>query len=136
MLYEQMMDKEENVDVKEARRWLFRENVRLEQQKKELEREKKLFEMKWKILEDELFKVAEEKKQMEKEWEEYQALRETSDSKEIRYEMFFVGVNSRLTLKKRYRDLIKIFHPDNLAGDKKTLQEINKEYDTLKQIFI
>lgn len=131
-----MLDNEEVIDVTEAKRWIFRENVRLEQQKKELEREKKLFEMKWKILEDELFKVAEEKKQMEREREEYQALKETKPSKAIRYEMFFVGVNSRLTLKKRYRDLIKIFHPDNLAGDKKTLQEINREYDVLKEIFI
>ena len=49
---------------------------------------------------------------------------------------FFRGVDNDMELRKRYKELLKIFHPDNLSGDKTTLQEINREYDTLKQIFI
>ena len=45
---------------------------------------------------------------------------------------FFKGVRNPLALKKRYKDLIKIFHPDNLAGDKDIIQQINSEYETLK----
>lgn len=47
---------------------------------------------------------------------------------------FFRGVNNPLALKKRYKDLIKIYHPDNLAGDKSCLQQINREYEMLKKI--
>lgn len=46
---------------------------------------------------------------------------------------FFKGVNNILGLKKRYRDLLKIFHPDNLCGDNDTVLEINKQYEALKK---
>jgi curved DNA-binding protein CbpA len=45
--------------------------------------------------------------------------------------MFFSGVVSKQSIKKRYKDLIKIYHPDNLDGDKDTIQEINSEYNKL-----
>jgi len=35
---------------------------------------------------------------------------------------FFIGVRDPMTLKKRYKDLLKIYHPDNLSGDKETMQ--------------
>ena len=44
----------------------------------------------------------------------------------------FRGVKNPLALKKRYKDLIKIFHPDNVAGDKEMIQKINREYESLK----
>lgn len=47
--------------------------------------------------------------------------------------IFFHGVKSLLTLKKRYKDLSKIFHPDNLAGDTEMIQRINREYENLKR---
>lgn len=47
--------------------------------------------------------------------------------------LFFRGVSNPLTLKKRYKDLIKIFHPDNLCGDTDVLQLINKEYERLRE---
>ena len=46
-------------------------------------------------------------------------------------EMFFSGVGSKQSIKKRYRDLIKIYHPDNIDGDTETIQEINDEYNKL-----
>jgi len=49
--------------------------------------------------------------------------------------MLFAGVNSLLALKKRYKDLIKIFHPDNLCGDTEVLQLINREYEKLNDEF-
>lgn len=48
---------------------------------------------------------------------------------------FFRGVRNQMTLKKRYKDLIKIFHPDNLCGDTDTIQQINKEYERLREEF-
>lgn len=46
---------------------------------------------------------------------------------------FFKGVNNILGLKKRYRDLLKIFHPDNLCGDNDTVLEINRQYDIMRK---
>lgn len=44
-------------------------------------------------------------------------------------DVLFSGVNNPLGLKKRYRDLIKIFHPDNMCGDANVVQIINQEYE-------
>ena len=59
----------------------------------------------------------------------------TAEQPVIRGEMFFSGVESRQSLKKRYKDLIKIYHPDNLDGDKNTVQEINSEYHKLCAVY-
>lgn len=48
---------------------------------------------------------------------------------------FFKGVNNLLALKKRYRDLCKIFHPDNLAGDNQMFRLITEEYERLAEEF-
>ena len=48
--------------------------------------------------------------------------------------ILFRGINGPLTLKKRYRELLKIFHPDNLSGDMDMVQLINKEYEKLKKV--
>lgn len=45
---------------------------------------------------------------------------------------FFRGVDSELALRKRYKELLKIFHPDNKCGDTKTLVKIQTEYDSLR----
>jgi len=45
---------------------------------------------------------------------------------------FFRGVDSELALRKRYKELLKIFHPDNKCGDTKTLIKIQTEYDSLR----
>lgn len=145
---------QENVRLEQAKRELEDERAHFEQQKREfhrkqdiadernrlerrqIEQEKRLFELKWKVLEDELVRLAEDKRKVQQEREKCRELSASGQAKRLHYELFFVGVNSKLSLKKRYKDLIKIFHPDNLAGDKETLQEINREYDILKQIFL
>ena len=50
-------------------------------------------------------------------------------------ELLFRGVHNQLSLKKRYKDLLKIFHPDNLCGDREVVQIINAEYTNLNQEF-
>lgn len=44
---------------------------------------------------------------------------------------WFAGIRNDDDLKKRYRDLMKIYHPDNQAGDTKVVQQIQMEYDML-----
>ena len=48
-------------------------------------------------------------------------------------QIFFSGVDNIQTLKKRYKELTKIYHPDNMAGDTSTLQIINRIYESLKK---
>lgn len=135
----------EAAQLREERRQLEREKrAFLRQQEAESSRVKQqqhLFDMKWKIMEEELSKLAEEKQQVRRQREfyskvnEYEKNRSTdySASNVVKGELFFVGVTDGESLKRRYKDLIKIYHPDNLAGDTGTLQEINREYDKLKK---
>jgi len=44
---------------------------------------------------------------------------------------WFDGVTTVEELRKRYRELLKKYHPDNENGSTKTTQEINAEYDHL-----
>lgn len=46
--------------------------------------------------------------------------------------VFFGGVDNERALKKRYKDLLKIFHPDNKDGDTKTLLRIQTEYENIR----
>lgn len=99
--------------------------------------EEHLLEMKRQILEGELYKLAEEKKQFEQKKSFYDQV-EAYQKEDIRKKpasiqgtMFFAGVNSLSSLKKRYKDLLKIYHPDNKCGDTDAIQEINREYQRL-----
>lgn len=43
---------------------------------------------------------------------------------------FFLGVKDVAQLRARYRELLKVYHPDN-GGDVEIMQEINAQYDRL-----
>ena len=117
---------------------------RVEIEDRRLEQEKNLFDMKLKILEEELVKLAAEKAEVEKKKAFYEMVddfqarnyRQLTDSQMSAGEMLFRGVANQQSLKKRYKDLIKIFHPDNIDGDNLVILEINKEYDYLSQYLV
>ena len=44
---------------------------------------------------------------------------------------WFTGVKDIETLRKRYRELLKQYHPDNEGGSVEITQQINAEYDAL-----
>ncbi len=44
---------------------------------------------------------------------------------------YFKNVNTLEELRKQYRDLLKIYHPDNPNGSTEATQKINKEYEEL-----
>lgn len=46
---------------------------------------------------------------------------------------YFAGVNDKKSLKKRYHDLLKIYHPDNQNGDSSVSKQIQEEYDSLSK---
>ena len=93
----------------------------------------------WEEAESELQKLAAEKQKMERQRDFYSRVHEfeqenrSQSSNVVKGEMFFMGVGNEKSLRKRYKDLIKIYHPDNLNGDTGTIQEINREYQVLMQ---
>ena len=114
------MGKAQNSNAEHFQQWCFQETAKLERKRKELEREKKYHA--WE----------EQKREQKKERKAY----ESESTLTMKPELFFRGVGNELMLKKRYKDLIKIYHPDNVAGDTRTVQEINKEYEKMKQLFL
>ena len=149
--------------LEEERYQMEKQRFLIEEQRKKLERDKreftrkkeledrrmeqqqKLFDMKFKILEEELAKLATEKEQVRKQKEFYHKVSDftahssgthnAASNNVVKGDMFFSGVGSKQSIKKRYRDLIKIYHPDNLDGDQHTIQEINDEYSKLCAIY-
>lgn len=135
--------RKEKREIERERRNLERERsdflIEKRSEDRRMAKEKSLFEMKWKILEDELKKLAAEKLQVEKQRKFYQYVTEhemqsveESTGAIVRGDLFFAGVSDKKALKKRYKDLLKIYHPDNVSGDVGTIQEINREYDRLQ----
>ena len=152
--------------LKSAKLWLFQENIRLEnerreldasrdkfldervrfrrdleelnrrtvQERKRLKEENLFFEKKMAILQDGFRQLEEDRKALDKQKKELSALnirnREQEEDllSENTVRRLFSGINNTLALRKRYRDLIKMFHPDNLFGDEELVQMINKEY--------
>ena len=150
--WEEIIRTESTEELKEAKLWLFQENMRLQQERTELEQAKDkfleervtlrlFFEKKMASLQDGFRQLEEDRKKLEK---ERRLLREEEVSPKASDEdgtentltvvqLLFRGVNNPLALRKRYRDLIKIFHPDNLFGDGELAGQINKEYLKRKQ---
>lgn len=141
---------EERRALEQQRRLLEREQRefirRVEIEDRRLEQQQQLFDMKFKILEEELQKLAAEKALVEKQKAFYNRLsddeaknrvsaRSVQGKGIVKGELFFSGVGSKQSLKKRYKDLIKIYHPDNLDGDTDTIQEINSEYNKLCALY-
>ncbi len=48
---------------------------------------------------------------------------------------FFAGCNSRESADRKYKSLVKLYHPDNMDGDTAALQEINAQYAEVKKKF-
>lgn len=115
-------------------------NRKLSADKKRLEQDKQFFEKKMQILKDGFEQLDMDRRRIEKERMRLEAQKEMLE--EASYSacatdvsVFFKGANNLLALKKRYKDLIKIYHPDNVAGDKEIIQQINIEYESLKRSY-
>lgn len=160
-------------ELNEWKVWLFKENVRMENARREIselqdrfEKEKKefydemrtlkssieidrkrlqlentFFDQKMKILQRGFADLDEDRRIFKKEKDKFEARKEiygdgkTFFGRSDLAGMLFKGVNSRLALKKRYKDLIKMFHPDNVAGDHEMVQIINREYEELRKAY-
>lgn len=116
-------------------------NHKVLMERKRLKDESAFFDKKMQILQNGFLQLDLDRKKLEREKKQYESQKKYSDSyfgsAYSNYKgstpEFFKGVNNILGLKKRYRDLLKIFHPDNLCGDSDTVLEINKQYDAMRK---
>lgn len=112
-------------------------NRKISVERDRLKEDSLFFEKKMDILKNGFAQLDMDRRRLEKERARMEAQREVMEqpaygmSRDI--SAFFRGVKNPLALKKRYKDLIKIFHPDNVAGDKEIIQMINIEYENLKR---
>jgi predicted RNase H-like nuclease (RuvC/YqgF family) len=174
---------EDTSELKEAKMWLFKENMRLENEWKELEKNQKelkeskdafirervkfkdeledlnrrtvlerkrlreenlFFDKKMAILQDGFKQLEEDRKSVERERKQIEEEKRArgigmsgsnisvGEGSEIGA-ILFRSASNPLGLRKRYKDLIKIFHPDNLFGDDELSQIINKEFQKRKK---
>jgi predicted nucleic acid-binding Zn-ribbon protein len=115
----------------------FKERVdsierKLETASRKLDNDKALFEQRLRILNSGFDQLNSDKKKLESEYIRLE--REKAYQRENEYDaldLLFRGVNNPLALKKRYKDLMKMFHPDNISGDQEMVQLINEEYASL-----
>lgn len=111
-------------------------NRKMAAEKERLKENTLFFDKKMEILKGGFAELDMDRRRLEKEWARLEAQKEVlqqpvyGSGREV--SDLFRGVKNQLALKKRYKDLIKIFHPDNVAGDKEMIQIINKEYENLK----
>lgn len=115
-------------------------NHKVLMERKRLKEEAMFFDKKMAILKNGFEQLDMDRRRFEKERVRFDAQkeRELDEMEETGSDMsllFFRGVRNQMTLKKRYKDLIKIFHPDNLCGDTDTIQMINREYERLREEF-
>lgn len=129
----------ESIRLNEEKEALAREREQIDRERERMDRENRLFEKKLEVLKKELYKLANEKKAFEQEKLQFRYMKEkaraeyAASGSRNNTGVFFRGVASELALKKRYKDLLKIYHPDNLNGDTDTVQCINREFDSLKK---
>ena len=125
---------EEKYEKLEAEEMAFKERMdqaerKLENLNRKLNNDKALFDQRLRILNNGFDQLNADKKKLENEFirlEREKAYQQEDENEAI--DFLFRGVNSPLTLKKRYKDLMKMFHPDNVSGDSYMVQLINEEY--------
>ncbi len=168
---EACLETEEDQKLKELKLFLFKENIRLENEKKEIHEAKDklireraqfrtemdmlnhrivleqkrmkdenlFFDKKMQILKDGFRQLDYDRARLEKERSRFELERElwedenTAVTTEDVATVLFRKASNPLALRKRYKDLMKIFHPDNLFGDADLVLLINKEYEKRKK---
>lgn len=127
-----------SLEMNELRQQVEYQRKRLKDDEKQLDKKQKLLEYSYEMLNQDKENLSKEMRRVEMEKET--ARRMTQAAQNVRKEvyatgLFFRGVNNVMALKKRYKDLLKIYHPDNICGDQEILLKINKEYEELRSKF-
>jgi len=122
-------------------------NFKIHSERNKLKEEEAFFDKKMKILQNGFISLDLDRKKLERDRREFELSKrrraeknnnshKTSPSFNYNSEdvsVFFKGVTGPLALRKRYKDLLKIFHPDNHGGDENIVKAINEEYNRLRK---
>lgn len=113
-------------------------NRRMVMEQKRLREENLFFDKKLAILQDGFRKLDEDRQRLEQEKRRLEQRRGQRDTEllgqgESIAHVLFRSTANPLALRKRYRDLLKIFHPDNYGGDAELMQYINREFQRRKE---
>ena len=108
-------------------------NKRIHAERQRLKDETLFFDKKLKILQNGYLQLDMDRKRFARDRNRYEEQLRSGAFNKGQAPDFFRGVNNVLGFKKRYRDLVKIFHPDNLCGDSDTVLEINRQYDLMRK---
>ncbi|MCR5791276.1 MAG: J domain-containing protein [Lachnospiraceae bacterium] len=132
--------KKHEAEWKSADAALKKREAHIDTEFKTLAYQKSLMERKLAILENGFDELNRDRAEFEREKEAFQMSKATAHAGSAAGEyddigLLFHGVDNLLALKKRYRDLLKIYHPDNLAGDNEAVQIINQEYALLRDMY-
>ena len=104
-------------------------------ERQRLEEDRKFFEKKMDILRNGFNELDRDRRDLQDNWDRYRNMMSSVRQDDTSASVFFIGVDNPLALKKRYRDLIKIYHPDNKAVDHDTFKRISEEYEKLREEF-
>ena len=127
--------KQLTVEISELKEQVEFERNRLKEEEKIIEQKKKIIEQAYSLLEADRNNIKKETRRLEIERENLKKMAASRKKEVYATGIFFRGVNNPVALKKRYKELIKIYHPDNVNGDTDILQKINEEYEELRQRF-
>lgn len=136
-----MQEKEKQEELYEKflqERFAFQEemktlNRKVLRERRRLKDESNFFDKKLEILQNGFLQLDMDRKKLERERKQFEEQKRSGGFCKGNIPDFFRGVNSILGLKKRYRDLLKIFHPDNVCGDNETVLEINRQYELMRK---
>lgn len=73
---------------------------------------------------------SQQQEQSEEQWQESPKAKADSNNMDV-LTTLFIGAKTERDLQKRYKDLLKIYHPDNQTGDVSMTQNINEIYEKL-----
>ncbi len=135
-------DKEKEQFMREMKEW----SKQIQYEKTRLAQETSFFDKKFKLLENGFKQLAQDKEKFAAEKRAYEYRQKfyrpepdpeptPCNVNEPQDSFFFKGVRNQAGLKKRYKELMKIFHPDNSGGDTETVGQIGREYEKLKLYF-
>lgn len=132
-------------EMKDLKAWLFRENIRIKNESQDLEVKKRMVKMEEELVEKKLEAIKRGFDELERDRKALNARESALRSKETKIkesysasysvdadeveDVLFRGADNILLLKMRYKNLMKIYHPDCVGGDTEMVQAINRAYD-------
>ena len=105
------------------------------EEEKLIDQKHKAIERAYALLERDKRIIAEEYETVERIKSDAKRMKQSASKERYTGGLFFRGVNNSVSLKKRYKELLKIYHPDNIGGDNEILLKINQEYEELRNRF-